>query len=395
MARVRDGGNVLLISLDTLRVDVAFSGKYPTIERLRALGATFSVTVSPAPITPISHASILTGLNPRRHGLRHLLRERMLPTATPLAEVLHAAHYQTGAVVASPGMNRWYGLDRGFDHYDDEIPRLADGRDALTVADVKLRGTALKRAPLVTERAFAWFDRLETDRPFFLFVHYFDAHWPYAAPTTFSTATANAYEDEVAYMDHYLGQLLDGLEQRGVSLVETMIVLLSDHGEDLAGWYANDHSGQGRHPEEDGHGCLLFDCTQLVPLVMSRLGTFVAGATVSRQVRLIDVAPTILDALNLQGPEADGISLLSSPTDSRLDADCETRYPEEKAESSPAWAHLRPLRAIRRASGEKVMWVDGESVAQKFDLTRDPNERYPTIVQMGSDDLADISLTGG
>ena len=85
-----------------------------------------------------------------------------------------------------PGMNKWYGFSKGFDHYDDEIPRLADGSDPLETVDVKKRGTALKRAEVVVERALNWIDKKRSpDKPFFLFLHFFDAHWPYKAPHKF------------------------------------------------------------------------------------------------------------------------------------------------------------------------------------------------------------------
>src|SRR5215471_6635834 len=132
--------NLVAISLDTLRADVAYSGKLPALESLYTRGTAFLNTVSSAPITPISHASIFTALQPYEHGLRHLLREPLQTRTPTLAELMRAAGYDTGAIVACPGLHRWYGLNRGFDHYDDEVPRLADGRDPLRVNDVQIRG---------------------------------------------------------------------------------------------------------------------------------------------------------------------------------------------------------------------------------------------------------------
>src|SRR5207248_293299 len=159
--------------------------------------------VASAPLTPVSHASVLTGLQPFNHGIRHLFREQLAPRVGTLQSVLQGAGYTTGAVVSCPGLHRWYGMDYGFSHYDDEIPLLADGRDPLEVVDVEIRGTALKRAPIVVERALSWLDRVKGE-PFFGFVHFFDAHWPYEAPADFGVPFANPYEGEVAYMDHHL-----------------------------------------------------------------------------------------------------------------------------------------------------------------------------------------------
>src|SRR4051794_6810365 len=107
--------NVLFISLDTVRADVAYPGKMPNIERLRRHGTAFSQAVSSCPLTPVSHATVFTGLQPPGHGIRHLLRERMRTDVPTLAERLKDAGYATGAVVSCPGLNRWYGIDRGFE----------------------------------------------------------------------------------------------------------------------------------------------------------------------------------------------------------------------------------------------------------------------------------------
>jgi arylsulfatase len=371
--------NLLLISLDTLRADVAYSGRFPTIERLRSRGTTFLTTVSSSPLTPISHASVFTGLQPQRHGIRHLLRERLGDVPT-LAELLHSAGYRTGAVVSCPGLNRWYGLDRGFDAYDDEIPPLADGRNAVEVADVELRGTALKRAPLVTERASAWM-RSEASSPWMLFVHYFDSHWPYEPPDDVGVPVANPYEGEVAFMDHHLGRFLDGAVGNGLDLDDTLVVLFSDHGEDLGGWYPDDHAGEQGHREEKGHGALLFDTTQLVPLVICDPGA-PEGGEVREQVRLIDVMPTVLDLLGVPAPAVDGRSLAPAVHGGGIEespAYCETFYREELAEADPEWSHLLPLKAVRTPA-HKTIWENGSDRVEIFDLVTDAYEKSPLIV---------------
>jgi arylsulfatase len=372
--------NVLLISLDTLRADVAYSGAFPTMNRLRGAGTTFLRTVSSAPLTPISHSTVLTGLEPPAHGVRHLLREQLNPDVPTLAARFAAEGYRTGAVVSCPGLNRWYGLSRGFDHYDDEIPLLPDGRDPLKLADVKIRGTALKRAPLVVERALSWL-RESAREPFFLFVHFFDSHWPYEPPEDFGIPVRNPYEGEVAYMDHYLGTMLDGMSELGYRLDDLLTVCFSDHGEDLAGWYANDHAGELGHPEEDGHGCLLYDCTLMVPLWIVSPGRVASGATVDSQVRLVDVASTIGELAGLPAVASDGASLrplLDGETGDHRTARSETFFPEERAMAEPGWDHLRPLKSVRIGDRYKVIWqVGGESV-EVYDLHADPDERSST-----------------
>ena len=371
--------NLLLISLDTLRADVAYSGKFPTIEGLRARGTTFQTTVSSSPLTPVSHATVLSGLQPPRHGIRHLLREQLADTDT-LADGLRAVGYSTGAVVSCPGLNRWYGLDRGFDHYDDEIPPLADGRNALDVIDVELRGTALKRAPLVVDRALEWFGSV-VDPPWFLFMHFFDSHWPYQPPDDVGVEVANPYEGEVAYMDHHLGRFLTCAAERGLRFEDTLVVLFSDHGEDLAGWYPDDHAGPCGHPEERGHGALLYDVTQLVPLIVCDPGS-PAGVLVKEQVRLVDVRATIEDLLGLPTVEGDGESIGAAVRGEVITdqaAYCEAFYREELAQSDPTWAHLLPLKAVRTRAG-KTIWEHGGDGVEVFDLHRDPGEDSPLAV---------------
>ncbi len=368
--------NVLLISLDTVRADVAYSGAMPGIEELRRRGVTFQQAVSSCPLTPVSHATVFTGLQPPSHGIRHLLREQLCADVPTLAECLGKAGYSTGAVVSCPGLNKWYGINRGFDFYDDEIPLLPDGRDPLTVGDVKMRGLALKRAPLVTKRSLEWLAGAQ--EPFFFFAHYFDAHWPYEPPEDVGVPVANPYEGEVAYSDAYLQRLLKGIEDAGHDLDSMIIVCFSDHGEDLAGWYPNDHSGDLGHPYEEGHGCLLFDATQHVPLIAAGPGV-PAGRQVADQVRLVDIMPTVLDLLGLPAPASDGASLSEffgdAPAAPRV-AYSETYFPEERT----GYSGLRPLHSVRIEGRRKIIWRADGSGVEHYDLQADPNEKKGTAL---------------
>lgn len=370
--------SVVLISVDTLRVDVAYSGIFPTIQLLRREGTTFRSVVSSSPLTPVSHASILTGLQPPCHGIRHLFRERLRPRVHTLAQAFRDAGYRTCAIVSCPGLNAWYGLDRGFDHYDDEISLLADGADPLLTVDVKMRGTALKRADLVVSHALGWLEEHRT-LPFFQFVHFFDSHWPYEAPVSFVDETCNPYEDEVAYVDHYAGKYIQQLADWNL-LDSTIIVLLSDHGEDLGGWYDNDHGGaELGHPEEAGHGCLLYDATQMVPLIFRWPGCVPAGVEIEVQVRLVDVAPTIAEWTGLDfGEDIDGVSLASAlagePLQSRSGY-CETFYPREQYEATGQFPNAKNLKAVRIDNRYKVIWQIDDDGIEFYDLVVNPNER--------------------
>jgi len=369
--------SVFLISLDTLRADVAYSGKFPTLNRLCSEGTWFRNVVSSSPLTPVSHASVLTGLNPSKHGIRHLFNESLKSNIPTLATTFKKAGFKTGAIVSCPGLNSWYGFNAGFEHYDDEIPLLADGTNPLHTVDVKLRGTALKRANTVADRALSWIDSIG-GQPCFQFIHFFDAHWPYEPPKSFIDSVSNPYEGEVAFMDHYLGQLLDGLEERG-RLQDSLIVCLSDHGEDLEGWYPNDHGGQLLgHPEESGHGCLLYDTTQLVPLIFRFPEMIAAGSRIEEQVRLIDVFPTLNELVGIENFQAvDGESLtpvFSGGTISSRVALSETYYPREQFEATGLFPNAKNRRSVRIDNRHKTIWEIGGDCVEYYSLRENPNE---------------------
>lgn len=371
--------NLLLISLDTLRADVAFNGQLPNLQSLYKQGTVFRHVVASAPLTPVSHASVFTGLQPYGHGIRHLFKEKLTTSAPTLAQLMKATGYRTGAIVSCPGLHKWYGMDVGFDHYDDEIPRLADGTDPLETVDVKQRGTALKRAPLVVERGLEWLGA-HRQAPFFLFLHFFDTHWPYEPPEWFAPENANPYEGEAHYIDHYLGQFFEQLTQWGL-LEDTLVVIFSDHGEDLAGWYANDHAGEELgHPEEEGHGCLLYDTTQLVPLLFIAPASVPAGRWVDTQVRLVDILPTLVDMLELDDTHArDGNTLtgLFEGSEPHRTAYCETYYREEQSASGRGVPGLGPWKGLRIDNRFKIILDVNSQRLTVYNLELDPEERHP------------------
>lgn len=293
--RDRGGGraNVLLVTIDTLRADrVGAYGdgkaRTPVFDRLAAEGARFAHAFAAAPITLPSHASILTGAHPPRHGVRHNGIFRLDPGVETLAERLRASGYTTGAVVGSYVLDRRFGLDRGFSFYDDEM-----GSERADAA-----GFLERSAEQVTSRATEWLAR--SDSPFFLWVHYYDPHHDYRPPAPFDEDFGNdLYAGEVAYVDASLGRLVDALRAGG-RLDDTIVAVTSDHGESL-----------GEHGEQT-HSLTLYDAAIAVPLVFRGPG-IPAGRTVETVVGGVDVAPTILALLELAPfTDADGLDL--SPT---------------------------------------------------------------------------------
>ncbi len=311
--------NVLLISIDTTRADAL--GCYgnaairtPNIDRLAAEGTLFAQCVSAAPITLPSHTSMMTGTYPFVHGVRDNGQFFVAPGNVTLAERLHDAGYATAAQVAAYVLNREFGLDQGFDTYQDvqAARRATIGNAARTAHERKARD--------VCDAAMTWLrgpGRAST--PFFLFVHFFDPHRSYAPPPRFAARYDNPYFGEVAYVDEQIGRLLDLLDELKLT-EDTLVVLTSDHGE-----------GLGEHGE-DTHATFVYDTTLLVPLIVRAPGLVPAGQRIAAQVRLIDLAPTILDALGLPGEQAmQGTSLLplvrGQCGDLHLPAYSETLYP--------------------------------------------------------------------
>ena len=373
--------NILLISIDGVRADVAYSGKFKTLSELYNNSVVFKKVVSAAPLTPISHATVLSGLYPEGHGIRHLFLEQMLDEVTTLPQILKRYNYSTSAIVSCPGLNKWYGFSRGFDSYDDKVPLTADGKDALHTVDVKTRGFAAKKADEVCAKTVQLLDNLDQS-PFFYFIHFFDAHWPYLPPVPYSeTFKDNMYEGEVAYIDKYLGELFETLKQKGL-YDDLLLIVFADHGEDLNGLYSNDHGGeQLGHPEEEGHGSLLYDATQMVPLMIKLPKKDNKVKIIDKQVRLVDITPTILEYLGINVETGfNGVSLINhiNGEGNDLVGYSETFYPLENAEQVAKYPNLHNLKAIRIKDGDteyKVIWHMDSDFAEVYNLNSDPDEK--------------------
>ncbi len=282
---------VVLITIDTLRADRvgcygAEHAHTPTLDALAARGVRFDTAISPVPLTLPSHASILTGLDPPRHGVHDNTLFRLSDEIPTLAERARAGGLETAAFVGALVLDRQYGLARGFDLYDDRMSLRRSGR---------LTGFAERRADRVVDAALAWLEGASDS--FFLWVHLYDPHAAYDPPPGFKAAFPDdPYAGEIAYADAQLGRLLAALDARWTD-GRTLIVATSDHGESL-----------GEH-HEPGHGYTVYEATQRVPLLIRGPG-FPAGRVVEPVVRLVDLAPTVLGALGLAPlPEVDGLDL--------------------------------------------------------------------------------------
>ncbi|HEX7486331.1 MAG TPA: sulfatase-like hydrolase/transferase, partial [Vicinamibacterales bacterium] len=349
--------NILLVTIDTLRADRLRRGFTPTLDRLAAQGLNFTRARAAVPLTLPSHATIMSGLLPPHHGVRENATYRFDRTHPTIASLLKARGYRTAAVVGAYVLDRQFGLDAGFDSYDDRIPRNPD-------ADLRLESE--RRATAVTDAALAALDTpspspqasLQVNtapasvaaRPIFLWVHYYDPHAPYDPPPEFAArAGGDRYNGEVAYVDAELARLLDGLAARHLR-ERLVIVVAGDHGESL-----------GDHGERT-HGMLLYEPAIRVPLII-RTSDISRPAIRSDPASLADIAPTLAAVAGVSpAPQMDGVNLLGRTLEAEREVYAETNYPRVAG-----WS---PLRSLTSRSWKLVR----SSPLELFDVERDPGE---------------------
>ncbi len=358
------GLNVVLITIDTVRADhlSCYGSKSvatPAMDALAARGVRFEKAMAQVPLTAPSHASILTGTYPQLHKVRDMggfILDNKIPT---IATLLGQAGYETAAFVGAAVLSHHYGMNRGFSTYGDEMREGSD-EDKLPGVVAEVRGE------VVTKRAVEWLDKTARTKRFFLWAHYYDPHFPYDPPEPFKTRYAKElYSGEIAYVDEQVGTLLRALNERGLES-QTLVVLLGDHGESLG-----DHG-------EYTHGIFLYDSTMHIPMMIAGPG-IPAGRAVSRQVRSIDVLPTIADFVGIPPGEAtQGVSLKPAIVDGKDPRSnycyMETLYPK----TTMGWSELRGMRT------DELKLI----VAPKPELYRfsdDPAEAHSVINKLPAD----------
>jgi len=275
--------SILLVTLDTMRADAigpdAVGIETKNFNALAARGRRFIRAYTTVPETLPSHTSMMSGRYPAGHGIHE--NARTVAKDTPLlAERLHEAGYRTAAFVSSFVLARRFGLSRGFDTYDDVE-------------------SAERSAKATTDRAIEYL-RETSDKPRLIWVHYYDAHAPYAPDEPFRSRFAkNPYLGEVAAVDEQLGRLVEAFERAAAG--PSAIMVVGDHGE-----------GLGEHGESQ-HGNLLYDATMHVPLVV--VGPGVSAGVQDAPVSTRRIFHTVLDfagidsAASLRGPASAEIVL--------------------------------------------------------------------------------------
>jgi choline-sulfatase len=387
--------DILLVTVDTLRADHCSTYGYdrPTTPRLTALaarGVQFDVAYSPMATTAPAHATLMTGLLPRWHGLvkNGLVLARDHPT---LAEVLAGAGYRTAAVVSSFVLDRRFGLDRGFATYDDRF----SGQHA-SLSRQKWQGVEVdtpfdRRADETRGRALEWLGAngyLQRERPagqppFFLWVHFFDPHYPYDPPPehagrfparggTALDRDVAAYDGEIHFTDEQIGALADALAAAGV-LDRTLLVVTADHGEGLM---------QHGHMQ---HGLNLYEEAVRIPLVVRWPGGL-SPRHVSAPAQLADLAPTLAEVAGARwsSPAGQGRPLRAvmagrEPLDPRREVFFQRRHYEGRVGMRKgAKGEKYALRVGRWKYIESRM----EGTAELYDLQADPAEAHNLMAAM-------------
>ena len=347
---------LIVVTADTLRADrLSCYGspnvKTPHLDALAEEGVLFENATTVTPLTLPAHASIFTGTYPMHHGVRDNGGYYLEPSEVTLAETLKDKGFATGAFVGAFVLDSRWGLDQGFDRYFDDFDLSKYERISLD--------TVQRRGDEVMAEALAWMDSVK-DKPFFCWIHLYDAHAPYDPPepyrSTYDGRPWGLYDGEVAFVDSLMGKLESWLDRKGLER-ETVVAFVGDHGESL-----------GQHGEVT-HGFFVYDATVHVPFIVKAPRRALRGRRIPAQVRTIDLMPTVLELLGIENPASvQGKSLTPVATgeteDLGLLAYSESFYPRHHY----GWSEVKSLR------GRTWQFIDAPR-PELFELASDPFEQ--------------------
>jgi choline-sulfatase len=342
--------NIILITIDTLRSDyLSCNGstkvKTPNLDSLAQQGVNFTRTRSAVPLTLPSHTSIMTSQYPIKHGLRDNGTARLANERTTLAEILKSHGYQTAAFVGSFVLDHRFGLNQGFDIYNDRMPP-----DPTVLEKLE----AERNADAVYSAFSEWFTRNAKKQPYFVWIHFYDPHAPYNPPENYRNKYANdPYAGEVAYTDGVIGKVLQSLKTQDSN--NQIIAIVGDHGE-----------GLGQH-QEATHSLLIYNSTLHVPMMIVAPNLISSGATFPYLSRTVDLAPTLLDLAGIQNAlNGQGISLKKSieqMKDPGIESASESLYPKVNL----GWSELRGVE------NNQYHFIDAPK-PELYDVINDPGE---------------------
>ncbi len=377
--------NLLFVSFDTTRADRLSSYVYarttsPAVDSLAKRGVRFARAYTHVPSTLPAHSTMFTGLLPSEHGVRCNGKFRLPAERTTLAEILAGRGFETGAILGAFPLDSRFGLDQGFATYDDDF-----ASSAMTAERRKGRmddpGFWIghdfvdfeRGADEVSERALSWLAGRE--KRWFLFLHYFDAHWPYEPADAVAASHDSAYDAEIAYADHQLGRVLDAVEHMPG---RTLVVFTADHGE-----------GLGEHGEAL-HNRYLYDSTLRVPLVIALDGEWPHGKVIENPVGHVDLTPTLLELLGVRATATmtgrSFASLLAGKFEASRLVYAETLIPTLER---PLGIEVRAL-VVGRHKLVRTDTVGGGVALELYDLLADPAETS-SLARTQSETLRDLA----
>ncbi|HKI86163.1 MAG TPA: sulfatase-like hydrolase/transferase [Thermoanaerobaculia bacterium] len=360
--------NVLLVTFDTTRWDhmgyaTGREGRTPMLDAMAHRGTWFSDAVTVAPLTLVSHTSIMTGEYPFHTGVRDNGTYVVPSKDVTLAERLQGAGYATHAVISAFVLDSQFGLDQGFDSYDDDLSG-GPQKVMFMFKQIKARETAAK--------AVRWLEKRPKDKPFFLWIHFFDPHANYDPPPDVAKLfPGDPYSGEIYYADRELGRVFKYLDDSEL-LGKTLFVFAADHGDSL-----------GEHGEQT-HGIFVYQSTTHVPMIFEGPGV-PAGKRVDNLVRTVDIVPTILQLLHL--PAAHGLDGKS------LEPEWEGQEPNDRVAYIESltpllnfgWADLRALET-------PTMKVIEAPRPEVYDLSKDPGEQHNLLASGATETGAERKL---
>ena len=351
--------NVILISIDTLRADHLGVYGYerntsPNIDKFSMENIRFSNHITTSASTLPSHTSMFTGLYPKNHDILSngwVLNDSLIT----LAEILEEEGYETMGIISSEQvLGSRFGISQGFGEYLDDANRT--------------------NATLITKRAISWLEKNNREDSFFLFMHYWDPHLPYNAPSEFhlwgNKSKVSLYDADIRYLDDNLKKLFDFLNENGF-FNNTLIILTADHGEALG------------EKGLEGHGSPLYEMTVHVPLIIHLPGLN-KKTKIEYQTSSVDLLPTILDILDIKRSlYFDGISLLGTNIEKRKYVFIQRKHCPTK-DDPVDWGRCAPINfefgnksAVRSNEFKYIYRTQSED--ELYHLTVDPDEEYNLI----------------
>lgn len=286
----KDAGNIILISIDTIRADHVSSYGYPfkTTPRIDAFAdkaVLFENCFSNIPLTMPAHASMLTGVIPPTHGVQDNMSMALSDSVLTLPEILRAHGYATYGIISAEVLNKRFGLDQGFDVYDDTFD------DETSKSEI----VSQRFADETAAHSLEWLEENRKKKKF-MFIHFYDPHSPFEPPDPYDKQFKSPYDGEIAFVDHCIGLIVDKLKSLD-QYDDSLIVITGDHAQLL-----NEHG-------EPGHGFFIYHNVLRVPLVIKPVGHS-TQARVADNTSLTDIVPTILAQSGIEiPPHIQGVDL--------------------------------------------------------------------------------------